>query len=107
MFELDWGGFNLQPNLDALLSVKQGMENFHQVTHLLLYDQIDRINSLLLMIRLIFENSSTGKFSIAAYISANPGNGPEVWWYRHVWNRFTPYRVMWRVFQNALAVDPT
>lgn len=50
MFELDWGGFNLQPNLDALLSVKQGMENFHQVTHLLLYDQIDRINSLLLMI---------------------------------------------------------
>lgn len=58
--------------------------------------------------RLLFSESSTGKYLIAKYIKTTRMTAPKVVWDGYIRNKFTSYRVnafIWRVSQNALPVD--
>lgn len=108
----NWSGEVLQPSFNADVTVKQGLQNLHQVAHLFTYEQLEDFGLIELDPeeddKLIFEHTPTGKFSVGTYIAASREGGPAVEWARLVWNRLTPYRInafMWRVFRNALAVD--
>lgn len=78
----DWSGEILQPSFDRDLTVKHGLQNLHEISHLLMYDQLDRIWNIVLDLneddKLVFSLTSSGNFSTSKYIGENRPSAPEV-----------------------------
>lgn len=97
----------------SIISVRQGIQNFQQIEHLLIAEQWSTIKLVELDEheddKMIFTKDLTGKFSIAKYLLATRVVSSAVNWTRLVWNNSSSIRVntfMWRVLTNALQWIP-